>query len=384
MLRFILAGLLSSLLALGAAADRINDAIAAYNAVVNTSDTEAKLAAAEALGEAAMVAEERDDAALLAFEAAKTLCLANACEAAKPVANWALSKGGNFEDVPYEDFIVLSAYADWRVDDRRATRAALDKALTTIVKTEPSFMSVIIFQVRYAEDLADEKWARAALTAEQAAEHFEPVKAVIGQQWSNARTAAIASAFNDEPELDHLFAFASLERELNEIHSAHHEANGDAPHAAWLDTSRYTAQAWRLASEAYFKSTSHKASSEARSLEQQVEAIVSYENTDLQPSEMTGLPLCEGEFRMRPSLSYPSRAARRGQFGAVIMQLSLADGKVSSIEPLASVPADGFKDQATKTVSKWTWRTDVPKTDIGVACRMDKENIILPLIFALR
>ncbi|MDJ0921843.1 MAG: energy transducer TonB [Henriciella sp.] len=384
-MRLLVLGLISSLLALGAAADRVSEAIATYNAVINTSDQDTKLIAARELGEAAMTATERPDAALLAFEAAKTLCLANACETAQPFANWAVSEGGSYDGVPYEDFILLSAYTDWRVDANKTTRAALDRALTSIVNTDPSLLSVIAFQTRYSEDLAAEAWERAASAAEDAVSHFKPVKEVIGQQWSHARLVQISSAFNHEPDLEQVFAFARLERELNELHHAYHEAASEEPLPAWVDDNRYAAEAWRLATETYFKSTTHKKAIEAAALDADIVAIVDYETAepDTVSASSDRLPLCDGELRMRPRLSYPAKAQRHGQFGAVIMDLTLKDGEVADVETLAAVPSAGFKDRAARTVAKWSWKPNVPRSDIGTRCSLDRNNMILPLVFAL-
>lgn len=383
-MRVIILGIVSLVTMMSAAADRVNDAISTYNAVVSAGDTDAKVSAALELGEAAMAAEVRDDAALLVFEAAKTLCLSNACASAKPYANWAMSAGGNFEGVAFEEFVALSRYADWRADTNKATRAALDQALTQLVATEPSLMSVVMFQRRYNEDLIDGEWESGAVAAQHAADHFAPVRDVIGQQWSRAKLASISSAYNSEPDIEHLYAFARLEQELNMLYSLLDEAETEDPGVAWLNDNRYAAQAWRLAAEAYFISTSHRKPIQAQILEDEIGAIVSYQTGEPEPVDPNALQLCAGEMRMRPALSYPGRVERRGQYGAVIMELTLKDGKVASVTPLAAVPSEGFKDRAAKTIAKWTWKTSVPKRDIGVTCKMDRDQMILPIIFALK
>ncbi|MEO1027920.1 MAG: energy transducer TonB [Pseudomonadota bacterium] len=367
-----------------AAAQTADDIIRSFNQAKRSGSIADRVSASEALGAFAIANPDEEDAFILGYEAAQTLCRLGECAAAVPITDWLATQAPDAEVEP-TDLAVLIALANWSEKPRGKQRKALDEALGAIVDRAPSLLSVVAFQRRYSSDLsAQSNWGRAAESAGDAADHFAQAKGVIGMQWSDARTSELAARFNNKRAEQTVLNMAKHERDLGIMINEARDDEGNYPE--WLDDHKYRADAWRMAMEAYFltnkpKTTAQRLINEAKEVVGEFGGPTVPPGVDEEEPEQEGLPFCAGRFDMKPSLQYPSGAAQRGLFGAAIMRITVADGEVSEVEALAAVPFEGFKESAAKTIAKWKWIT----TDdgVGVTCGLDRENIVLPLTFSL-
>ena len=366
----------------------INTAIANYNAAAQGGTPEQKIDAATALGQAALANPERADAGQLAYEAGQTLCLQADCAGAAPFADLAVSAGIGDGPLTQADAELLKAYTAWRAAPDTSTRAALDDALTAKRDTDVSLLSLAAFNNRYVADAGDGKWSSAEEAAREAGAHFEPFKSVIAQYWSEAEIVALTSSFNAGPQTDDVLDMARHHVALTQL-AGQYETPPD-----WLKDHYYTTDAWQMSLLAYFMSGGNEKKDGRRSgpdtdtLSDEVDAILETREkvSFSRPAsgDETGpdpLPLCEGQFRMKPQLQYPYRAARKGMYGSVIVRFDLEEGRVKSPEVLAAVPVNRFEEEVTATLSKWRWIAKEGKP--GETCRMSRTNIVMPFIFAL-
>ena len=161
-----------------------------------------------------------------------------------------------------------------------------------------------------------------------------------------------------------------------------YDSTGDKP--AWANTLKWQAEAWGMAMRAHFESKRIRHPSE-----QDIDAILaSYRNNQRLLdqsvlSDRTGLPRCTGRLIQRPRMRYPSRSARNGTVGAVILRLALdSEGQGINPEILASVPLGAFDEQTLTTVEKWQYRADKPR-EVGQTCTLEQTNIVMPFAFSL-
>ena len=83
-------------------------------------------------------------------------------------------------------------------------------------------------------------------------------------------------------------------------------------------------------------------------------------------------------------MKYPAGHRNRSRIGAVIMEFDLdASGEVINPRVLASVPEGVFDEKSTRVVGKWKFRPE-QKRDVGVSCRLERTNVVVPLAFILR
>ncbi|WP_084395849.1 energy transducer TonB [Henriciella aquimarina] len=376
--------------AASAEAQDINQAISAYNEAVSSGDTALRVKTAKALGEAALANPGREDAAILAFEAGQTLCLMADCTGAAELAQFAAGKPLPGNAVQAEDIALLEAYAAWRQKPGGKRRKALNKALEPLVPRDVTTLTLAAFHNRYLRDMVDHDWREAKDSAGEAATHFAPFKDVIGEYWSNAKIATIASGFNYDPDTDHALAMARHHVELGKM------GHGLEERPAWLEHNWYVTQAWEMAISAYFHSGGGRKlgsllnGPDPDRLDRQVDEIMAELDTleyapraEAAASEENAdaLPYCDGTFDMKPAIRYPHGAARQGMFGAMIAQIAVKDLKVSDVEILAAVPSATFEESAEETIRQWTWKveTGVP----GETCTGDRPKIILPIVYAL-
>lgn len=102
-----------------------------------------------------------------------------------------------------------------------------------------------------------------------------------------------------------------------------------------------------------------------------------------QSSEEYALPFCSGEMVQKPAMRYRMRDVRKGRFGAVILGFELdQEGRVVNPVVLASVPEEHFDDRSMRIVGKWRFKPDDPDA-VGVTCRLNRSNVIQPLLFSL-
>lgn len=373
----------------GAQAGDINSIISTYNEAATNGGTDAKLKAAAALGEAAMASPDRDDAALLALEAAKTLCLYGDCEAAIPLAVWVAGETGEAGSVSQAEVALVEAFARWRVRQTLSTRNRLNEALEPFVDGDLSTLTLAAFQRRYAHDAAKGKWGDAYRSASEASRHFEPFRGVIGEQWSDAKIIEIIAGFNMTPEPEEVIAMAEHHVALSEMIPQYPDPKPD-----WIYDHFYLTLAWDNALMAYFQSGygerqwSNLSDTDVAALNAKQRAIMrearwprtrTSSRTETSGSD---LPFCDGDLRRKPMIRYSMADAQRGRFGSVVLRLAVEAGKVSDVELLAAVPSDRFEQDVIDAVSQWTWIPDEDEVP-GKTCRMSRRNMIQEVIFSI-
>lgn len=379
-------------MASGAMADIPSESIQAYNEALNAGDASKLETAALELTEAAMANPQDEQSTLLAFEGAWSLCRIGQCQAAIKPAEFALAQPPTSDHPVMQDRELLAAFAGWTDDKTRRTRKRLDAALAASVDKAPSLVSLTAFQQRYFEDVRKSDWGRVEDSAGETARHLEPVREQVTEAWISARFYAIVAAFSRRRNKDQHEAMVHLEGELYQMYYGHEGGKEAAPD--WLKSIYWRASAWRAAMSAYFASTeggrpgSRIGGRSGLSDEDVDELLAGYmETTDLTrgaadaSDEDDGPPLCEGELIKEPELSYPGSAAFRGQVGAVIASYKFAEGRVTDVEVLASVPYGGFEDEVVETISQWRW--EAAEAQPVNPCSMSYDNIVQTFVFRM-
>ena len=361
------------------ASEDVTKAIIAYNQAKSSGDLSLRLEAAKVLGEAAIANPDCDDAPVLAFEAAQTLCLAGDCESAQPFADWLATQTDS--SLPTGDIGLLQAYANWQVKKNSRTREPFDAALITF-GTDPSLLSVAAYQARYMHDLEKARWRRAAETAQAAADHFEPILTMIPSQWADAEIAVISSRFNAEPDEQDLYDMVRLRWDFSRREQL--DQNRDA-----MDSARYRAQAWQLAMDAYFASRFPNSARDERItttvreiLDRSLPQRVRPQAIEFAEGSIPTLPFCSGQFVAPKPLKYPNIAINNGWVGAVIIKFDVEDGHPINLESLAAVPFEGFSETVLDYAASRTY--EVKSGEPGINCQLSRKSVIEPYIFNFR
>ena len=380
-------------LAVGAAAETTNDAIKAYNSAKTSSDVEARIAAAQNLGESAIMDRDRSDTLTLVFEATQSLALNGAVDKASAFADWL--EGAPVTEqgaIRPEDVSLLVSFVRWSDKSNNRNRKDLDVALGRIQLKEPSLLSLIAFRDRYISDMNRGRWNLATQNALATATHLESVKNSVFENWSLAKIHGYSSQFNHSQGADALFNMARHQAELETLHHKWHKISDD--HPEWINQHMNSAKAWTLAIDAYLDSNSSERGKKAQMRSAELSEILDW-SSRLEPTQDTSavsveeegennddatrLPFCKGAFNMVPELKYPRRAQRRGLVGAIILSIDVQDGAVTKVESLAAVPDEGFVDDTIEIVKQWTWEKDAEKNSLP--CTMDAEGISWPFTF---
>ncbi|MEL7479974.1 MAG: energy transducer TonB [Pseudomonadota bacterium] len=360
--------------------------IAAYNEAISNADPAQIEQAAKQLAEAAMSEPNHPDAALMAFEAAWSLCQIEQCEAGREAAAFAAAQPANgYPSEPIRQ--VLISYIDWTGKDTRKTRRTLDAALLELQADDVTTLSITVFQSKIFADLRDTRWENAATLSKAAIDHFETVANEIPSRLNMMRLLSVTSAFNADPDYTHLALMAELEAQfdLERVRAEQISESGTAP--TWMDDLYWRAYAWRLAIEAFVRTVEP---SKLRRVDvQEIQAPYareieslrqSIEDVPIETDERA--PFCEnGQFNMRPPIRYPRSAAFKGRFGAVIASVSVRNGKPSDVQILSAVPLEGFASAVEETVRKWVWEP-ADGTDLS-NCDLHRDNIIMPFVFSI-
>lgn len=379
-MRKLLIGLVLALAMNSAAADISSDVIQAFNSSMQGGDEDSQIAAASNLAAEAMTNPEDEMAALLAYEAAWTLCNNDSCEAAIEPAEFArLQPSSDPAAHPIAaDRELLVAYTNWKTKQSRRNRQSLDTALAAVVHGEPSLLSLTAFQERYLFDASKRRYSLTEATALEAATHFKLVEDSFPHLYVGAEMSAIVASFNDRPTADAQRRMAHFEGYLMQMRAPYE----DKEEPSWMREAYFRANAWSLAMLAYFNSSSKRGAGSA-----EIEAILaSYQEneayTEATEHKQRDVAFCDGELIQRPRFNYPRGTANKGMIGAVIVGLQVIDGKAVNFEILASVPNEGFKESALETVSQWTWK--VSEEQSVEPCNTTHENMVLPLLFQIQ
>ena len=259
------------------------------------------------------------------------------------------------------------------------TRAGLLAALEAY-QGDPTIETVNAHLTLMLNDTNAGDYRKVRESALAAADHLEPVSDILPKQLAEAKFMAAVGLFNGYRDSDAMIEMAHAEGFTRSVRT---EA-GDLPE--WAEPLKWKATAWRMAMSAYFESAGERYPADADI----DEILVSYgfdqegANTEaIRSPGKSGLPHCPGKLIQRPKMRYPVGGARRGMYGAVILELEFdRDGQVINPEVLASVPLEFFNEKSERTVGKWRYE---PKNeaDVGVSCALERTNVILPLIFQI-
>jgi TonB family protein len=342
--------------------------ILAYNAAINGGDAAAQLAAARRLSKAALGDPSNPESGLLAYEAAWTMCRLGECAEAVEPARFAVSvgvSGGTPE--------VMSAYAAWKAKPGRSTHAALRAALASEASIPPTMISLRAFRESYLIDNQEGRFAESAGTAKLAAQHFARAEGGLPEFETEAKLAAAISEFVENPKLPAMKNLAELSAEL---YGQYYSAGKEGP--SWMKDRYWQSEAWLYAIDGYFEARNAPSISG-----KQREALRDAATADLPPRPRSEnydeRRTCEGELIQKPRMNYPRGALKEGLSGAVIVGFDLNDGTLENFEVLASVPYEGFREEALETVKKWKWRfTETPGPD----CKTSHDNVVVPLLFS--
>ncbi len=380
MQRFLFSTLVGLLCLLPASAEIKVETVMAYNKAVAGSDASAARSAASALAAEAVANPEDAASATIAFETSWMLCKLGACSEALPAARLAGGAPDAASEIEGVTRRLLAAYVDWKIKPDRVNTKAFDTALFAVTPAQASALSVSAFNERFAAAVKDDQLKQAEDIAEAALTHFSSAGPDAQQFAAEARLGFTSLQFYSRPKRDAVEQMIRLKGEMQRLRRL---SGDEAP--AWTEKVYWTAEAWTLAMDAYFKSVGQSGVSEKR------HAAIMAEYTQDLPAEIDptesgegtddGVRTCKGRLDMTPMLRYPAGAAARGQFGSVIVRFKLVEGAVAEPEILAAVPSEGFRAEALKTVSKWRY---VPSEEPASAgCDLNNMNNVLPLVFAL-
>lgn len=359
-----------------AKADISDQDILAYNSALQFGDSQAMQHAARKLAGAVLENPDHPDAALLAYEAAWTLCRTGDCAAAMPVAAFTSERA----DAPYSA-AVLNAYVAWKNAPDRKNYKALVSELSKIGASPPTTVSVSAFRDVYVSALKAQDWLNLTKQAEQAAEHFKLGGDSVRQFRMEAKLLAVSAAFNATPKPPQLSDMAHLRGELGRMRLLFKIEHPEDDYPEWMESSYWSANAWEVAMSAYFLSIQKKAISD-----KEIEEIVDGYIADL-PAKPDGedgkLPMCDGTLVQKPMIRYPAIAGYQGRVGSVILGFRFEpDGKVADPKVLAAVPVDGFRDEVIKAVSQWYFKPDEDPATAG--CRLDHDSVVQSYAFAIK
>ncbi|MCR9268963.1 MAG: energy transducer TonB [Hyphomonadaceae bacterium] len=276
---------------------------------------------------------------------------------------------------------IAEAHSAFEAAPNDGSRDALFAALQdyrgpATVETVKAYWQLMTFDV----EAGDQDKLRASAIA--TAEHLDPVADLLPQRYIEAKYIAAVAYFSDQLAQDAMLEMAHVKG----FTTQYLDETGERPD--WAEKLRWRADAWGMAMQAYFESAGERYPAEG-----EIDAILAsygYNEASLNaaaiesPGESSGLPHCRGSLVQRPRLRYPAGGARKGMYGAVILQLEFdQDGNVVNPTVLASVPVEQFEEKSLRTVGKWRYKADKPNA-VGNTCALERTNVIQPLVFQLR
>lgn len=260
------------------------------------------------------------------------------------------------------------------------TRADLVAALTAYddaptVETVKAYLSLMV------NDTAAGDYDDMFESATAARDHLAPVSDLLPKQYAEARFIVALAQFNGDLDEEAMIEMAHVEG----FTRAYRDETGEQPE--WARDLKWKSTAWTMAMDAYFESSRKRHPSE-----DEIEQILATYGSDTafanslaaESVDEAGLPHCAGKMIQKPKMRYPTGRAMRGKFGAVILGLEFDQaGNVINPRVLASIPFDEFDEKSISTVGKWTFKPDDPR-QVGVSCRLQRTDVVQPLVFQIR
>lgn len=371
-------------LALPGVADMPAGTISGFNATLQTNDPSAIVAAAKEMGAVAIAHPEDPQAPVAAFEAANQLCLRGACADAVPMAQFLKGLAGG-APVSQPELDVLAAYTAWSASTKGpADDGIFQTALTANVAAQPSLLTIAAFETFYARTTQSSDWKTISARAGLAASHLEPVKDLVPDRWATAELLAATAGFNDTRD------FAAYDR-ISDLSAWLQGKRRDEALEERLKPLAYEAVAWETALSAFFKSFGNTAFSnvdrdgrlryqtEFDQAKARSEAILARFPTGTSSEP----PFCSGEVVKPPKPKFPSKAARKGYVGAVLLGIDFEDGQVSNVEVLAAIPDDSFAQATLEGMKTFRWKFDEVQEEPGCT-RTKKTAMVYPFEYVLR
>ncbi|MEM7328632.1 MAG: energy transducer TonB [Pseudomonadota bacterium] len=274
---------------------------------------------------------------------------------------------------------IATAQAAYDEDPTDAHRETLLDALARY-RGEATVETVNAHLVVMANDSITGEPATLRESAHAAAMHLAPVAEIVPRQYVDSGFVAAVALFNSRQDPSAMTEMAAVEG-----FARHHRAT-DGTRPDWATDLQWKSTAWRLAMEAYLKRVD-----EDHPSDRELDAIVDSYDDPGQPaasasqavSDENALPRCPGRMRQTPKLKYPSGRTQRGVVGAVILEFEFdPDGNVINPKVLASVPENEFDEKSLRVVTQWSFRPQ-KRRDVGVKCRLERTDVVQPLIFFL-
>ena len=283
---------------------------------------------------------------------------------------------------------IEAAHAAWTQKTSKKNRKALDKALEAY-EGPPTAATVKAHLAIVGADSNGKSASKLRKSSLAAANHLQPAANVLPKQYLELKYLAATALFNSERNKDALVEMTHIEGLAYKLRQSNEEA--DPNESAFRDIYN-RADAWGMAIGSYLES-SGKQSVSRDELEAILETYGADERTtneiartgemDSDESGEKRLPFCRGGLKMRPKLKYPNSALNKGMVGAVIFKFDHDEsGKIINPEVLASVPDEGFKAEALKTIKRWSYVAADDELP-GETCRLERSNLRFPVVFAL-
>ena len=262
--------------------------------------------------------------------------------------------------------------------DSEARAALLDQlrayAGDATIETMNAHLSIM------AQDSVSGDLANLHESATLTAAHLQPSSDIVPKQYVDSRFISAVTAFNAHENAWAIEELAHVEGFVRGVR----DDSDERPE--WARKLGFEALAWRMAIQAYFTSidTPHMSEADVELILAGYGADADALNATAQASEdESGLPLCPGRMRQTPPLKYPYRKAKAGKVGAVILGLEFdAEGEVINPVVLASVPISEFDQKSLRVVDKWRFKPTRAR-DVGVTCRLQRTNVVQPVVFFL-
>lgn len=285
---------------------------------------------------------------------------------------------GHAQELDISEIVAAqTAYDESQTETRRT---ALLRALSNY-QDDATVETVNAHLIVMSNDVASGDYEKMRESAVAATAHLAPVAEFLPQQYIEAKFVGAISLFNGEED-----ASAMLEMAHVEGFTGRFREPGFDDRPVWAINIYWKATAWTMAMDAYFETAKkdHPSEDEINAVLANYKVDTETLNAAAKASEAeSALPFCDGRVVQSPQLRYPARSMRKGMVGAVIMGMDFdTGGKVLNPKVLASIPSDEFDESLLRTVSKWRYRAKKRK-DVGVTCRVDRTNIVIPFIFTL-
>ncbi|MAP94961.1 MAG: hypothetical protein CMK07_08420 [Ponticaulis sp.] len=379
---------------LTAHAELTSAALSNYNTAVNNNDDTEIVRTARILVDEAISDPQNPNATIAAYEASLKLCERGHCDDASDGADFVVGQPDTASHPVMRDRQLLKAYVDFKVKSNGSSRSSLKDALEPVKTANPSVLSLRAFIQLANEYYSRADWGDAFRTSSNAVEHLATVKSSVPDAYFIARETAATSYLLHQRGPDAQEDLIRLNAELEQLRSRYEAEGVDIPD--WLERTYWRSEAWVGVAQALFWSNDTRGSlSEYRAgksnnrplSEKQIDEIraeypLAESDEPSSEAEDGQLPFCEGELKQTKAIRYPSSAAFNGMVGSVILRLKFDEkGNVTEPEVLAAVPIAGFEEELIESVSEWRWQKS---DDEDKACRLNRENVIMPVTFSIR